>query len=170
MRQVGLNAGRSGASGTRAHVAAVVAVMVTVVVAGRVVRVVIVMTVIQMWWLHGRRRASPVGPLLLLEIAQPLVVTLELIAQQGVLLGGVLLVVLEAADAVQPFQVDPAPPPHAHAVHDQVRAQVHLEHRRRGGTRLLCTRHRASISWILMDDRMVLLEALGCSWDGNGGA
>lgn len=120
VRQVGLDAGRGGTRGARAaHVPAVVAVMM-MVVAGRVVRVVVIV-MIEVWWLRGRSR-TPVGPLLLLEVAQPLVVALELIAQQRVLLGGVFLVVLEAADAVQPFQVDPTPPPHAHAVHDQMRA------------------------------------------------
>lgn len=99
MRQVGLDASRGGTRGPRAaHVSAVVTVMV-MMVASRVVRVVVIV-MIEMWRLRGRRRTTPVGPLFLLEIAQPLVVTLELVAQQRVLFGGVLLVVLETADAV----------------------------------------------------------------------
>lgn len=133
---MGLDAGRGGTRGARAaHVPAMVAMMV-MVVAGRVMRVVVIM-MIEMRRLRGRRRATPVGPLLLLEIAQPLIITLELVTQQRVLFAGLLLVVFETADAVQPFQVDPTPPPHAHAVHDQVRTQMYLEHRRPGGTQLL---------------------------------
>jgi len=136
VRQVRLDASRGSTRGTRAtHVPAVMAVMM-MMVAGCVMRVVVIV-MIEMRWLRGRRRATPISPLLLLEIAQPLIVTLELVAQQRVLLVGVLLVVLETADAVQPLQIDPTPPPHAHAVHDQVRAQMYLEHRRRGGTQLL---------------------------------
>lgn len=73
---------------------------------------------------HLRVRAQllavlAVGALLVLEVPQPLVVALDLVAQRGVLDGGALLVQLEAAGAVQALQVDPASPPHAHAVHDE---------------------------------------------------
>lgn len=99
VRQVGLDAGRGGTRGARtAHVPTVVTVMV-MVVASRVVRVVVIV-MIEMWWLRGRRWTTPVGPLFLLEIAQPLVVTLELVAQQCILFGGMFLVVFKTADAV----------------------------------------------------------------------
>lgn len=58
-----------------------------------------------------------VGALLVLELAQPLVVAVDLVAQRRVLHASSLLVVFQAAGAVQPLQVDPAAPPHAHAVH-----------------------------------------------------
>lgn len=102
VRQVGLDSGRGGPRSPRApHVPAVVAVMM-MVMASRVMRVVVIV-MIEMRRLRGRRRTTPVRPLLLLEISQPLVVTFELVAQQRVLLGGVLLVVLETTDAVQPL-------------------------------------------------------------------
>lgn len=137
MGQVGLDAGGGGAGRARAaHVSTVVAVMV-MVMARRVMRVVVIVMV-QMRRLRGGGRAGAIGALLLLEVAQPLIVTLQLIAQQRVLLGGALLVVLEAADAVETVQVDPTPPPHAHAVHDEMRAQVHLKHRNRRDAKCQC--------------------------------
>lgn len=39
---------------------------------------------------------------------------------------GLVLVVLETSDAVQPLQVNPAFPPHAHSIHYEVRSQVNL--------------------------------------------
>lgn len=77
MRQVGLDTGGGGAGRSRAHVPAVVAVMV-MVMARRVMRVVVIV-MIEMRRLRGRCRAATIGTLLLLEVAQPLVVTLELI-------------------------------------------------------------------------------------------
>jgi len=122
-----LDTGGGGAGSPRAtHVSAVMAVMV-MMVAG-VMRVVMIM-VVEMGWLSRcrRGRSAAVHSLLLLEFAQPLVVALDLLSQQRILLGGSFLVVFEAADAVQPVHIDPTAPPHAHAVHDQMRAQVHLK-------------------------------------------
>lgn len=68
-----------------------------------------------------------VRSLLVLKVAQPLVVTVQLFPQDGVLLGGPLFVQLETTDAVEPFHVQPAAEPHAHAVHDQVGLDVDLE-------------------------------------------
>lgn len=96
-----------------AHVVAVVPVVVVMVV-----------VVVQVWRLCGR---APVRPLLLVKVAHALVVTLELVAEQGVLFGGALLVIFEATDAVQPLEVDPSAPHHAHAIHDQPGSQVHLQ-------------------------------------------
>jgi len=127
-----LDAGGSGAGGSRAtHVSAVMAVMV-MVVAG-VMRVVMIMMV-EMRRLSRRRRgcSAAVHSLFLLEFAQPLVVALDLLSKQRVLLGGSFLVVLEAADAIQPVHIDPTAPPHAHAVHDQMRAQMHLKQNKFG--------------------------------------
>jgi hypothetical protein len=39
---------------------------------------------------------------------------------------GLVLVVLETADAIQPLQIHPAFPPHAHSIHYEVRSQVNL--------------------------------------------
>lgn len=104
-------AGGPGAS--PGHVVPVVSVMM----------VMMMMVVIQVWRLT---RAASIRPLLLLEVSQPLIVTLQLIPEQRVLLGAALLVVLQTPDPVQAVQVDPSSPPDAHSVHDQMRSQVHL--------------------------------------------
>jgi len=120
-----LDAGGGGAGSPRAtHVSAVMAVMV-MVVAG-VMRVVMIMVVEMGWLSRCRCGRAAVHSLLLLEFAQPLVVTLDLLSEQRVLLGRSFFVVFEAADTIQPVHIDPTAPPHAHAVHDQMRAQVHL--------------------------------------------
>jgi len=78
MRQVGLDAGGGSAGRARAtHVSAVVAVMM-MVMTRRVMRIVVIVMV-EMRRLRGRSRAASIGTLLLLEVAQPLVVALELI-------------------------------------------------------------------------------------------
>ena len=64
---------------------------------------------------------------LLLELAQPPVVALHLVPQLSVLHHRALVVELEAAHAVQPLQVQPALPPHAHAVEDERCSEVDLD-------------------------------------------
>lgn len=70
-----------------------------------------------------------VAPLLVLEVPQSLVVSFDLFTQERVLLRRLLLVELDATDAVQSFQIDPAPPSHADAVHYEERFYVDLERR-----------------------------------------
>lgn len=159
MRQVGLDAGGGGAGRPGApHVPTVVAVMV-MMMARRVMSVVVIVMV-EVRRLRRRGGPGTIGPLLLLELAQPLIVALQLIAQQSVLLGGPLLVVLETADAVEAVQVDPAPPPHAHAVHDEMRAQVNLKHPRSAGRKR---------SVLMCPQRGKLVELGGCFWDASFG-
>lgn len=67
-----------------------------------------------------------VGALLVLEVAQALVVALDLLAQRRVLDGRAVLVQLQAPGPVQPLEVDPAAPPHAHPVHYEPGHDVHL--------------------------------------------
>lgn len=69
----------------------------------------------------------PVRSLLLLELSQPLVVALDLLAEQRVLVRRALRVQLESARPVQPLQVQPAAPHHAHAVHYEAGHEVNLE-------------------------------------------
>lgn len=95
------------------HVMAVVTVVVVMVV-----------MVVEVRRLAGR---APVRPLLLVEIAHALVVTLKLVTEESVFFGGAFLVILETTDAVQPLKIDPSTPHHAHAVHDQPGSQVHLQ-------------------------------------------
>lgn len=64
---------------------------------------------------------GPVGALVVLKVAQPLIVPLDLVAQDGILLMGTTFVVLQAPDAVQALQIDPATKPDANAVHDEMR-------------------------------------------------
>jgi hypothetical protein len=47
--------------------------------------------------------------------------------EDDLLPAGQLLVQFQAADAVQPLQVQPAAPPHAHAVQDEGAADVRLQ-------------------------------------------
>lgn len=102
----------------------------------RVVAVVVVMVVVMV----EVRRLDGTGPgtaavlpVLVLEVLHATVVALYLVAQNGVLLGRALLVVLEAPDAVEALEVDPAAPRHAHAVHYQVGLQVDLRAFKIGG-------------------------------------
>jgi len=67
----------------------------------------------------------------LLELLHPAVVGLHLLPQDGVLDLGRLFVKLDAADAVQPLHVQVSPPPHADAVEDEGREQMHLRERGR---------------------------------------
>lgn len=75
-----------------------------------------------------------VHALVVLELAQPLVVALDLVSQRGVLDGGALLVQLQAARALQLLQVDPAAPPDAHAVHYEPRYDVDLTQNKKKNT------------------------------------
>lgn len=67
-----------------------------------------------------------VRPLLVLEVPQALVVPLDLVSQRRILDGSAFLVQLQAAGAVQPLQIDPASPSHAHAVHYETGNYVNL--------------------------------------------
>ena len=63
----------------------------------------------------------------LLDLPQPPVVKLHLLPQLGVLYHGVLLVILQAAHAVQSLQVHPALPSDTDTVQDEWSFQVDLE-------------------------------------------
>lgn len=67
------------------------------------------------------------GLALLLELTEPPVVALDLLAELGVLHHGALLVELEAADPVKSLKVEPAFPPDTHTVEDERGAEVNLE-------------------------------------------
>lgn len=113
MGEVGLDASRGPGAGS-AHVVAVMTVVVMVVV-------------VVMVQVRRLGCSAPVRPLFLLEIPYPLIVTLQLVTEESVFLGCPLLVVLQATNAVQPLQVDPTAPQHAHAVHYEMRPQVYLQ-------------------------------------------
>ena len=63
----------------------------------------------------------------LLDLPQPPVVKLHLLPQLGVLYHGVLLVILQAAHAVQSLQVHPALPSDTDTVQDEWSFQVDLQ-------------------------------------------
>ncbi len=65
-------------------------------------------------------------PVSVLAVSDLLVDELNVPGEEGLLPGGQLLVQLEAARALQPLQVQPAPPPHAHTVQDEGTADVNL--------------------------------------------
>ena len=67
------------------------------------------------------------GLVTLLDLPQPPVVQLHLLPQLGVLYHGVLLVILQAAHAVQSLQVHPALPSDTDTVQDEGSFQVDLE-------------------------------------------
>lgn len=67
-----------------------------------------------------------VRALLVLEVPQPLVVPLDLLAERRVFYRRPLLVQLQAPRTVQPLKVYPTSPSHAHPVHYESRHNVHL--------------------------------------------
>ena len=64
---------------------------------------------------------------LLLKLSQPPVVTLDLLAELGVLNHGALLIELEAADPVKSLKVEPALPSDADTIEDEGGAEVNLK-------------------------------------------
>lgn len=67
--------------------------------------------------------------LVVLEGAQPLVVALDLVPQDGVLLRRPSLVELQATHSVEALQVQPATEVDTHSVHDEVRLEMNLRGR-----------------------------------------
>lgn len=60
-----------------------------------------------------------VRALLVLEVTQPLIVSVYLIPQCCVLYSRSLLIQFQAPNAIQSLQINPPPPPHAYAVHNK---------------------------------------------------
>ena len=67
----------------------------------------------------------------LLDLLHPPVVRLHLLLEHDILKPCSLLIKLYDANAVQSLQVQVASPQHAHAVHNKVGLDVHLERKRR---------------------------------------
>lgn len=67
-----------------------------------------------------------VGSLLIFEIPQSLIVSIDLLPQDVIFMDGPSLIVLKTADAVQSLQIDPAAKPNTDTVHDEWGLDVNL--------------------------------------------